>query len=409
MKALFSNPSTRPVVFLTGGLLIGLLGLGYFGMSKTANEDIESSASVGKGPTVVHQPGASTSASHAALQEEANRRKLEEDRNKARTSLPVLTSGQNVNEPLRLPDGSAQPVQPVQQVPTTTIPSMPPATTLPPAPASSALPAEIPQAAAPAVVSDAMNKQIVGYLNLWGPGSKQFQEYVYIKQSPKAGSDEPVSALNANLNGSALNQQAAQAANQQAAAQQAAEASKIRFVRAGTTVPAQLITPLNSDAPGPVLAQITTGPLAGARLIGTMSVRKDTLLVSFSSISKPGWPDMYSVSAVGMNQDNSTGLATDVNKHYMNKYLALLGGSFLNGYGRGMQQQGQVAVITDSGNVVSEQNELNSRQIAKVAQGEVAQEIGDAWKRSGDRDATIKVEGKDGAPYEIQILFLRNF
>mgnify|MGYP006961094939 CR=1 FL=1 len=25
MKALFSNPSTRPVVFLTGGLLIGLL------------------------------------------------------------------------------------------------------------------------------------------------------------------------------------------------------------------------------------------------------------------------------------------------------------------------------------------------------------------------------------------------
>src|SRR5690606_12018046 len=41
------------------------------------------------------------------------------------------------------------------------------------------------------------------------------------------------------------------------------------IIPAGTIEYAQLVTEANTDAPGPVMAQIASGPLAGARLIGS--------------------------------------------------------------------------------------------------------------------------------------------
>lgn len=402
IKGLFSNPQTKPIIIITGALLVGMIGIAIFKQGRTADEDVPAAASVNGAPAVEHQPGVNDSPAHTVLQQQANAKQIEQAKAHAQTSLPTLTSNQDINQPILLPPGP-------QQTPAPTTPAQPtlqfqapvqqqliqqpviatPVTNVAQQPAQQPVKQE---------VSHDIQKRIEDYLNYWGPKDVLFQEYTVTNQqekqweAPKEVAQDAASTAQVSL-------ASAQAEN------------KVRFVRAGTTVPGVLITPLNSDAPGPVLAEISSGPLAGARLIGTMKVAKNSLLVTFSTISKPGWPDTYSVKAVGMSVDKSTALASDVNNHYVQKYFGMLGGSFLTGYGDAMQQVGSVTYLDPtSGGVVSQSSELDAGQISQSAQGNVLSEVGKDWQRQAQSvTPTVKVQGKDGASYPIQILFLGNF
>ena len=232
----------------------------------------------------------------------------------------------------------------------------------------------------------------MGYLTLWGPTNNTFQEFSYLAQQPQE------------------NKIAATSANNDASAKASADESAIRYVRAGTMISAVLVTPINSDAPGPVMAQITSGPLDGARLLGTMKINEESVLIAFNQISKPGWPDTYPVSAIGMDLKSSTALATDVNHHYLQKYMGILAGSYMQGYGQGLQQQNSVTILDPNGNIIQNQGELDTAQIRKKAQGNVLSRIGqDIASATGKRETTIKVEGRNGQPYPIKILFMQNF
>ena len=392
LKGLFTNPSTRPVVITTGVILIAALIGGY--STARAQERVESSATVGRVPQVTHRPGVNTPPTHTNLQEEENRRRIEEAQRRAGTSLPVLTSDHGMDSPLTIPQPSAsnQNQTPPRAIVDLQQNNQPAPQEAPPAYVYSPPPVPVAPQASP---TSTKTKFIEGYLSLWGPGSKQFQEFTYAGQE-----GDPSQYLVQQNQG--LNQD-------QSIQQSQGSESDISFVRAGTTIPAVLITPLNSDAPGPVLAEVTSGPLRGARLIGSMQAGKESILVTFNRISKPGWPETYSISAVGMDQDHSTGLVTDINKHYITRYLGLLGGTFVQGYGQAMRQQGQVTVVDPSGGVVTQRDELDSRQVARSAQGSVLQSVGNEWQRNSNKDATIKVEGKSGSRYPLQVLFLENF
>ena len=411
VMGLFKNPSTRPIVFFTVAIVIGLIGLSILRMGK-ADEDIESSASVARTTSAEHRPGVNTSAEHTRLQQEANRRALEEAKVQGQSSLPSLTGDSTVNEPLVLPeDDAAQslenlenkylpeatPPQPVVQevAPITPVPVL----------QQPVVVQEAPPVASPS--NEVLNQQILGYLNLWGPKNTVYQEYVYAGKASKDNSASVAPVANTVATNGMMSNQVG--ANTTAQATSEEKESSIRYVRAGTMIPAVLITPLNSDAPGPVLAEIQSGPLAGARLLGNMQVSKESLLVSFSQISKPGWPDVYPVSAIGMDLRSSTALATDVNHHYLQKYLGILAGSYMQGYGEGMQQQEELTIVDPNGNIIQDQGELNSRQIAKKAQGTVLGNVGEDILSRTEKDVTIKVEGEQGQPYPIKVLFLGNF
>lgn len=399
LTGLLKNSTTLTIIVVTGAVLVGVIGLAFARLGQTA-EEVPGGASVGGAPSVQHLPGVNDTPTHAALQQQANAQRLQQAQSANRSTLPTPTSGQQVNQPISLPSATNpnagtdvstiqfQPVTPPAEVVT-------PPPTLPQTPvASAALPVQ-------QEVSKGTQDRINSYLELWGPKDLLFQEYTVVNNTEKQWEKPTDMQASASVGAS---QGPGNAGSRTAA-------NEIRFVRAGTTVPAKLITPLNSDAPGPVLAEITSGPLAGARLIGTMQVAKNSLLVNFSTISKPGWPSTYSVGAVGMSVDRSTALATDVNNHYFQKYTGLLAGSFIEGYGDAMTQQGSVTYLDPtSGGVVRSQDELNGSQISKSAQGEVLSTLGRDWQRQTQNvTPTIKVQGKDGADYPLQILFLKNF
>jgi len=403
IKGLFQNPATLKVITVTGVVLAVIVGMAFLRLGKAADE-VPSGASVGNAPAVQHQPGVNDTPTHAALQRQANAQRLEQAQRQGQSTLPTLTGAQQVDQPITLPSATTpqnttQDVSTIQFQPVVAPVVEPTAAPTPVvnAPVAAATPVK-PQ------VSQDKKKQIEATLSYWAPQDLLFQEYTVVNKQEKQWQAPNPQLEGAGQAGTAgINTTASVNANQQA--------SQIRFVRAGTTIPAKLITPLNSDAPGPVLAEITSGPLAGARLIGTMSVAKNSLLVNFTTISKPGWPNTYQVQAVGMSVDKSTALATDVNNHYVQKYFGLLAGSFIQGYGDAMSQQGSVTYLDPvSGGVVTSRDELSGSQIAKSAQGEVLSRLGQDWQRQTKKvTPTIKVQGKDGAEYPLQVLFLRNF
>ena len=73
-------------------------------------------------------------------------------------------------------------------------------------------------------------------------------------------------------------------------------------LRPGDTAPARMLTGLNSDLPGPAIAEIVEGPLTGARLSGTFSVVRSAggLSLTFNSMSLPDGRTVP-VSAIGLS------------------------------------------------------------------------------------------------------------
>lgn len=404
IRSLLTDPRTRPIIFLMSGLIVGMIIVGYMSMSRAQQDPaMEATANIGtRAVDVRTDPSATSSTAHARLQEEANRRALAEAQQAHRSSLPSLVGTAGMGDPLSLPDlpdtnnGSQ-----TSQAPTAQLPQTPPAQYTPPPPVAPVPQYAAPPPPAPVIPSEAaphIQNQVTGYLSLWGPADLPLQEFAFARSARRDGSQESGSQGPQNSQPAPI-----------AASNIQEEQNQIRFVRAGTVIPARMMTPLNSDNPGPVLAEITSGPLKGARLMGRMAVQREAILVTFHTITKPGWPDTYTVSAVGMTDDGYTGMATDVNHHYIQRYTSLLAGSFLRGYGEGLSQQGSTTVITDGGSVVNTQDDLDTRGIRNKGYGEVASAIGQEVTSSGRRDVTIEVKGPKGQMYDFRVLFLQNF
>lgn len=408
LGGLFSNPSTRPIIFVMAGLLVGMIVVGYMVLGRAKSDALPAQATVSRtGTNVEADPSRGGSAAHAELQRQANERNAQLAAERGQSNLPILTPGDTGGNPLELPTLSHQnaPTNPTA-VPTLPVAEQPQSPPVNPAPVVQAPPAveQVRQPAPARARNDAVDEQIAGYLALWGPSANQYQEFEYARSVD-------AQALAAQAAAQAAAQGGAQSNGQGSAlpSPTLAPESRFKFVRTGSVVPARLMTPLTSDNPGPVLAEITSGPLAGARLIGNMTVQREGLLLQFSQITKPGWPDTYSITAVGMSDDGYTGQATDVNHHYLQRYTALFAGSFMQGYGKGLSQQGRKTIITEGGTVVSDINELNSSQIRNQGYGEVAQAIGEDIEQMSDRPTTIELKGKKGDSYRFQVLFLKGF
>jgi len=238
--------------------------------------------------------------------------------------------------------------------------------------------------------------QLTGYAKTWVavPGS---QEFAYNGQRP----EEPAPAAAAPSGEAATGT----GTGSESSARQSQGAA---FIRAGTIVPAVLLTSINSDTPGPVLAQITSGPLAGSRLIGQFQATEKEVVVQFRTISMPGQTRSFNVSAYAVNDGLGTGLATDVNNHYWRRYGFLLAAGFLQGYGQAIQMSGTQTTVTDGGGVIVTQD-LDDSKIAKVALGQAGSTVASEIQQASRVRPTVKVSGKDGNGVPIGLLFMSDF
>jgi type IV secretory pathway VirB10-like protein len=164
-------------------------------------------------------------------------------------------------------------------------------------------------------------------------------------------------------------------------------------VPAGTILYATLETGINSDVAGvPVMAQIRRGALKGARVIGNFKRSDDYVVLQFSSGTSPqGLPMQMNGVAVDVGT-RMAGVADDVNKHYFQRYGALLGAAFLQGYGEIMRESLRQVNYVQTAEGESTPVETTDDDNVKVIKGSlstVGAELANQLRKSADRPPTV--------------------
>lgn len=124
------------------------------------------------------------------------------------------------------------------------------------------------------------------------------------------------------------------------------------IVSAGTVSYAQLLTEANSDVQGPILAQILSGPLAGARAIGQFEIKRRYLVLTFTHATLKG--KEYSIQALALNPDTTLGaLATETDQRYFDRVVLPAAGAFIAAIGDGLGQPEETVTVAGNNIIVS--------------------------------------------------------
>lgn len=383
IRGLATNSRSRAVLVIVGVILLFITVWGVLSLGKSSKNQVPGAANVPRPPMVQPIPGTSTDPQYRGTVEQANEAGAREAEATGRSHVPILPSSNKTpqaSDPFGIPPPQSAPIIPV-----------PPPATARPAPATLApqvprQPTQEESAAARGAYAKA-ERQVLGYLALWKPALGT-QEFNYVGVENKA----PAEA----------------AAAPAAAGSTPAAAAGPLMVRAGTVIPALMITPLNSDSPGPVLADIVSGPLKGGRVIGNFQASEDQIVVRFQTLSMPGHGKSYRIDAFAVGTDMQAGLATDINHHYFKRFGLTAAAAFVRGYGQAIGRQNTTITTGPFGSTVA-YGELSSSQVNKAALGEVGSSIGQQLTREANVRPTIKAEGQDGGALSIGLLFLSDF
>ena len=161
-----------------------------------------------------------------------------------------------------------------------------------------------------------------------------------------------------------------------------AQSAKI-VVPAGTVSYAQLLTEANSDVPGPILAQIVSGPLAGARAVGSFQVKNDYLVLQFNLANLKNKD--YSISALALDPDTTLGgMATEIDNRYFTRVVLPSAAAFLEGLGEALGTPPSTTTTTTSGTVTS-QGTVGAKIGMYKGLGKAAETAGSFFKAEGDK------------------------
>lgn len=174
------------------------------------------------------------------------------------------------------------------------------------------------------------------------------------------------------------------------------------LVAPGTVLYGQIINEANSDIPGPVLARILSGPIRGAKMIGDFQVSNDYLTINFNQVVLG--KKSYSINAIAVDPETSlTGIATDIDRRYMTRFILPAAASFLEGIGEAIEEEGNTTVTVTGETVTSSTEDLNARQELFAGVNEAAGEIADELRDEAD-DTEILVRVESGTL--VGLLFL---
>jgi type IV secretory pathway VirB10-like protein len=360
--------------------------------SENSNND---SSIANSANTVETLPGTSDRKSYNDLQDKENQKNVKKAIEDGNTSIPVLTKQDvdNKNDPFN--DLNLNQIKPQLKEETPVI------DTTPPAPLPEPVVQQAPQVVQQPVSAPIQNTynygergdqrqkveaQLMGYLNQWKP-SVASQERDYTGQDI-----EKISANTSTVSSNSLTNVSSVQGNGGAT-----------LVRAGTIIPGVLISGLNSDTPGPVLAQIVSGKLKGARLMGEMKASDSGIVIQFTKLSMIGQPKTFEINAYAIDPNTtSTSLASDVNNHYFLRYGLGLAAAFVSGYGEAVSNQGTTTTVGAMGNVTQTQGNLDNAQITKSAFGKVGQKLGSEIDKDSNKAPTVTVNA--GSPLGILVM-----
>jgi intracellular multiplication protein IcmE len=175
------------------------------------------------------------------------------------------------------------------------------------------------------------------------------------------------------------------------------------LVAAGQIAYAQLLTEANTDSPGPVLAQIMSGPLAGSRILGSFEEENDLLTLNFDTVVIDG--ESISIDAVGLDPDTTLpGMATDVNHRYLQRIVLPAAAAFIEGLSSAVAENGSTT-ITINGTTTTATDDAEASSDEEIATGveEAGQELREIIDdMTADIETMVRIQA--GTP--IGILFV---
>ena len=193
---------------------------------------------------------------------------------------------------------------------------------------------------------------------------------------------------------------------QQQQAQQQLQGPTNILIPAGTIEYAQLITEANTDAPGPILAQLASGPLKGARMIGTFQSTEKYLTLNFNTVVVDGVSTGTSAVAIDPNT-TLPGMVTDIDRRYFSRIVLPMASAFVEGLTEAIAESGRTSITvngTTGTSTTQSSGTTDNRQ--EVASG--IQEAGSAFSEILDEE-TDKIQPmlKIRAGTPIGILFVQ--
>lgn len=409
IKVLMADSGTRGRVFLTGFILVAIIVVAALFLFSGDNTTPVTESNVTSLPDVKSIPGTSASERYNDLVKEKNQANFLDAANSGASALPILTgNGALEAPPPEKPPEEAKPDDKPPEVITKIVYRTKkvkvPVIKAPPKDRVKALEA----------AKKSAKRQVEMYMKsfLAAKPSSEFSYYGVAKEkqrpspaqasSRQIASQSPTSYRRTNTNPVPV------ISSRPASSQQ----SGPTFVRAGTIIPAILMTPVNSDAQGPVLAKITTGPLAGARVLGGFEVQRGRIVLTFDKISKPGFPQTFSIDAYAVSQaTNAPGLQSDVNHHFFEKYGLLVAASFMQGYGEAIQNAGTTITFDTGTETTTVVKDGTDERILKSALGEVGRSLGEVAKQNAAavRPTYTLEKGANGRGMSIGLLFMSDF
>lgn len=157
---------------------------------------------------------------------------------------------------------------------------------------------------------------------------------------------------------------------------------------AGSVSYARIINGTDSDTPGPIIAEVTSGKLEGARLIGQVTANRETtsFVLAFDRIVLP---DATNISTTAYAVDAQYGdlpIRSAYDPRYFQRYGPRLAGAFMRGFGRAIGTTGTTIVgVGDGVAIVSPQQDAVEGVASGVADvgDQLASEIDDMGPKTG--------------------------
>lgn len=130
---------------------------------------------------------------------------------------------------------------------------------------------------------------------------------------------------------------------------------------AGQIEYAQLLIEANTDSPGPVLAELASGPMAGSRMIGSFSSSDDYLTLNFNTVVVDGVA--LAANAIAIDPGTSRpGMVTEIDRKYFQRIILPAAAAFIQGMGSAIADSGSTTVSAGQGTTVSSSNDLDTKQ-----------------------------------------------
>jgi len=166
-------------------------------------------------------------------------------------------------------------------------------------------------------------------------------------------------------------------------------------------VTGRTIIATSSDSGGPVVAEITSGPLAGDRIKGTAQKHKDRLTVTLNELTLADGRTVPANAVLMAPDSKETAVASSVDHHYIPRIVLPTLAAGIQGLGQALTFSGS-SVASGPYGASQQFSNFNAGQIAEIAAGTGAGQFNQILQQQTPKQSTVNL----AADVDVGIMFL---